>query len=242
MSKKGEWPDLPRGCQYASRLVPQFEWKCPCATDCGKGDKTLYKAKTADQVIQRGAWHLEDEANHSNPKFSKEAEAKAPEGLLEGVKGEWYVIDDKGQEQPKPGPAQVVANRPLEKDSGDKFRFRDRSRRQQSRSRSPRSANAQPNRSSGSRDVVVPIQTLRPASDLRANAIVTAASFTNQLTTSNSVKISPIELDHLIDCTERNAATLEHMAAVCRSTAPMFENAARQIRDCKHFFERMKRL
>ena len=200
----------------------------------------MYKAKTADQVIQRGAWHLEDEANHSNPKFSKEeAEAKAPEGLLEGVKVEWYVIDDKGQEQPKPGPAQVVANRTREKYGSDKFGFRGRSRPQQSRSRSPRSANAQPHRSSGSGDVAVSIRTERPPSD-PPDAIVTAAPFATPQTLP-SFHLSKYELNSMIDTIETNMTACMHLAHVFRSSAPMFALAAEAMSDCTSFFNNVKR-
>ena len=240
--KNHDLGELPPGWLLCRRYPKEFRWSCPLGFQCASKGRILYKKATSKEAVQQGVYHLCNPEFHSSPTYSLEqAQAKAPEGLTEGVKEEWYAIDSLGQEQDPP--EQVVANQP----SRERSRSRRRSRRRHARSRTPASANPEQNQSSGSRDsqqLSVGIQVLRP--DLRParevpKAIVTAASFTNQLTTSNSVKISPIELDHLIDCTERNAATLEHMAAVCRSTAPMFENAARQITDCKHFFERMKR-
>ena len=204
--------------------------------ECGKKDKLLYKAKTADEAIERGEWHLADEAKHSNPKLKpEEVKAKALEGLSEGFYEEWYVIDDKGQEQPMPALAQVVANQPLEKDSGDTFRFRDRSRRQQSRSRSPRSANAQPHRSSGARVVAVSIRKERPPSDPPANAIVKAAPFATPQTLP-SFQRSPIELDSMIDTIETNATACVHLAHIFNSSVPMFEQAAKAMSSCTSFF------
>ena len=240
--KNHDLGELPPGWALCRRYPKEWHWRCPLGAQCGMKGMILYRKTTSKEAETQGVYHLCNQDLHSNPTYSLEqAQAKAPEGLTEGVKEEWYAIDSLGQEQDPP--EQVVANQP----SRERSSSRRRSRRRHARSRTPASANPEQNQSSGSRDsqqLSVGIQVLRP--DLRPardlpKAIVTAASFTNQLTTSNSVKISPIELDHLIDCTERSAATLEHMAAVCRSTAPTFANGARQIRECKHFFERMKR-
>ena len=57
----------------------------------------------------------------------------------------------------------------------------------------------------------------------------------------SAVGISKVELDHMIDCIDRNVATGEHCSHFAKQAMGVFDTSAKALKGCKHTFERFKR-
>jgi len=219
---------LPDGWSWSKTTKQIWEWRCPVGGECGKNNRLLYKKNSPEEAITAGTWHLFDGNQHSDPTYTwDDAAAKAIEGVTESTR-EWdTVLNEAGEEVPPPtkdwrekgGKGNDGKHKGGGKRGGDnRDRDRDRDRdRERPRSRSRRR----------SRSRVPPVHEL---------ALVRAAA-----SSSTDVRISKVELDHIIDCTSRTAATAEHTAQFCQQANQVFTNAAAALRSCQHTFERFKR-
>ena len=57
----------------------------------------------------------------------------------------------------------------------------------------------------------------------------------------SAVGISKVELDHMIDCIQRNVATGEHCSHFAKQAMGVVDTSAKTLKGCKHTFERFKR-
>ena len=201
---------------------------------CNKNNRLLYKKQTAEDATTAGTWHLFDKSQHSDPEYSwDEACAKAQEGLTEGSKEIDIVLNERAEEVEPPtkiwwekgkGKGKGKSGGGGGGGGGNRRRSRSRSHRR-SRSKSHHRA------SSSAASAELALQP-KGGTFLQRGPMHPMAS---------EVLISKVELDHMIDCTARTAATCEHCAMFCKQATDVFENAAKAMKECKHTFERFRR-
>ena len=91
--------DLPSGWRWSTKDVVLWEWRCPFGDLCGKKQRLLYRQETRDDALVAGTWHLFDKKQHSDPEYNwEEAVTESANGLTEGSKEVYIVLDASGEE------------------------------------------------------------------------------------------------------------------------------------------------
>ena len=163
-------------------------------------------------ALVAGTWHLFDKKQHSDPEYNwEEAVTESANGLTEGSKEVYIVLDASGEEVEPPSKI-WWEKKGFGKGRGKGDAAGDYGGRRRSRSRSRRRQDV-----CSSGDLHLAIRLFARPSE---------------------VLINKIELDHMIDCIDRTVSTAEHCYAFAKQAMHVFETSAKALKEAKHTFER----
>ena len=221
-----EHGNLPEGYKYDTKEVTMFQFICPHGDLCKKYDKVLSTKACRDDAVCYGSYHLFDkQQGHGNLNLGwAEACSKAEAGISEIQQKKSIVVDDNGEE------VELIKWKDADKGPVNVARPKWGSSVDWSGRKRPRSE-------SGNDCPETPITppTPRPPPTPPSETI-------QKFARKGEVLMSRVELDYLIDGIDRSVDTCDHCAQYAKTAASVFETSAKALKDCKHHFERLRRI
>ena len=223
-----EHGNLPEGWKYSSKEVTQYQWACPNPSECKKYKVLTYKETRCD-ALAYGSYHLYNKKLHADYDWNQACSA-AEADISQIQRNKQIVLDENGTEQylqkykekepdADKGSGPVNSAQPKWQ-AGSEWGGRKRSRNELEEhcSETPQT----------------PL-TPHPPQSPPSSAIQTFVQ-------EETVHMTKVELDHLIDGIERAVDSCDFCAQYAKQAASVIENTAKALKDCKHQFERWRRM
>ena len=236
--------------------------RCPLGDICGKNYKLLYRKNTEKECVDQLAWHI---AKHPESHSWEDALAMAAGGVVESTRDHEVFVDENGDEVEDPADeelscddADVVGGAGGGGGGGGGNCNRGRKRKQnnkggggggggkggKSKHHKGQAGNWLWKEGDGHHAKGWGVGDGWSAGGSSPSGVVQQASTiaTIGAARTNSITLSGLELDEMIDNLNRAASAATHCASFCTKASKCFADEGAAMEQCKHMLERFRRL